>query len=122
MMPAHRRYRPPRPTDPALSTTVGNRPSRTKVVQRPRRSKAEVESLRDTLFRLLQGDHPQSVRHVFYLMTDPRLLDCAVEKSERAIGTSGTILLRCGRPASSPTDGSLTRRGAATSSPPTRAA
>jgi hypothetical protein len=33
------------------------------------------------MLRFLERDHPQSVRHVFYLMTDPRL-DCAVEKSE----------------------------------------
>jgi hypothetical protein len=34
------------------------------------------------MFALFAESHPQSVRHVFYLMTDPRL-ECAVEKSER---------------------------------------
>jgi hypothetical protein len=37
--------------------------------------------MRATLYALLDADHPQSVRHLFYLMTDPRLR-CAVEKSE----------------------------------------
>jgi hypothetical protein len=54
----------------------------TKVDKRARRTKRAIAAMRDTIFALLERDHPQSVRHVFYLMTDPRL-DCAVEKSER---------------------------------------
>jgi hypothetical protein len=34
------------------------------------------------IFDVLKADHPQSVRHVFYRMTDPRL-DEPVEKSDR---------------------------------------
>jgi hypothetical protein len=49
--------------------------------KRRRRTKAEIETLREMMFRILERDHPQSVRHVFYRMTDPRL-DCAVEKTE----------------------------------------
>jgi hypothetical protein len=82
-MPVRRRYRPAGPPGSALPTTVNKRPSRTEVVKHPRRTKAEVQLLRDTMHRFLANDHPQSVRHVFYLMTDPRLLDVAVEKSER---------------------------------------
>jgi hypothetical protein len=51
-------------------------------MMRRRRTRSEVEEMRGTLYALLQADHPQSVRHVFYLMTDPRL-SCAVEKSEK---------------------------------------
>jgi hypothetical protein len=51
-------------------------------MMRRRRTKSEVDDLRATLRALLEADHPQSVRHVFYLITDPRLT-CAVEKSEK---------------------------------------
>ena len=37
--------------------------------------------MRTAMLGILERDHPQSVRHVFYRMTDPRL-DCAVDKSE----------------------------------------
>ena len=37
--------------------------------------------MRQVTLDILGGDHPQSVRHIFYRMTDPRL-DCAVEKTE----------------------------------------
>jgi hypothetical protein len=47
-----------------------------------RRTRSEVDEMRRALRALLQADHPQSVRHVFYLMTNPRL-SCAVEKSEK---------------------------------------
>jgi hypothetical protein len=46
-----------------------------------RRTRSEIDDMRATLYALLDADHPQSVRHLFYLMTDPRLR-CAVEKSE----------------------------------------
>jgi hypothetical protein len=38
--------------------------------------------LDDQIIAVLQEDHPQSVRHVFYRMTDPRLAE-PVEKSDR---------------------------------------
>jgi hypothetical protein len=50
-------------------------------MMRRRRTRSEVDDMRATLSALLEADHPQSVRHLFYLMTDPRL-PCAVEKSE----------------------------------------
>ena len=49
--------------------------------KRRRRTRAEIERMRETTLGILESHHPQSVRHIFYRMTDPRL-DCAVEKSE----------------------------------------
>ena len=39
----------------------------------PRRSKARMDQLRRQLQALLEADHPQSVRQVFFRMTDPGL-------------------------------------------------
>lgn len=50
--------------------------------KRQRRTNDEIGVLREHILDALRADNPQSVRHVFYLMTDPRL-PCAVEKSER---------------------------------------
>jgi hypothetical protein len=54
---------------------------RTVIAKGERISKIEIELFRDVLFGLLEADHPQSVRHVFYLMTDHRL-PFHVEKTE----------------------------------------
>ena len=54
----------------------------TVVDKRRRRTNPEIADMRETMLAILRSDHPQSVRHVFYRMTDPRL-SCAVEKSER---------------------------------------
>jgi len=48
---------------------------------RARRTKAQIEQLEQQIHAVLALDHPQSVRHVFYRMTDPRLPE-PVEKSE----------------------------------------
>ena len=42
-------------------------------VTRHRRTNAELAAVDATIVRILEGDHPQSVRHVFYRCTDPRL-------------------------------------------------
>ncbi len=47
-----------------------------------RRTKAEIEQLRFQIRDVLEEDHPQSVRHVFYRMTNPRLAE-PVEKTDR---------------------------------------
>ena len=47
-----------------------------------RRTKAQTEQLERQIYEVLASDHPQSVRHVFYRMTDPRLPE-PVEKTER---------------------------------------
>ena len=46
-----------------------------------RRTTAQVEQLERQIFEILEEDNPQSVRHVFYRMTDPRLPE-PVEKTE----------------------------------------
>lgn len=51
-------------------------------IKRKRRTKAQIAQLDNQIVEVLKSDHPQSVRHVFYRMTDPRLPE-PVEKSER---------------------------------------
>lgn len=55
---------------------------RASTIKRERRSRVRVERLDAQIVEVLREDHPQSVRHVFYRMTDPRL-DEPVEKSDR---------------------------------------
>lgn len=50
--------------------------------KRRRRTRAAVQQLDLQIYEILDADHPQSVRHVFYRLTDPRLPE-PVEKSER---------------------------------------
>jgi hypothetical protein len=49
---------------------------------RERRTKAELKQLDAQMLSVLVADHPQSVRHVFYRMTDPRLT-VPVAKTEK---------------------------------------
>lgn len=51
-------------------------------IKRERRTRAQVEQLEAQILDVLREDHPLSIRHVFYRMTDPRL-PAPVEKSER---------------------------------------
>ncbi|NUZ07602.1 hypothetical protein [Piscinibacter koreensis] len=51
-------------------------------IKRERRTADQVNTLDDQILAVLAEDHPQSVRHVFYRMTDPRLAE-PVEKSDR---------------------------------------
>lgn len=53
-----------------------------RTIKRERRTRAQVEQLDCQILDVLREDHPQSVRHIFYRMTDPRLPE-PVEKSER---------------------------------------
>ena len=55
---------------------------RASTIKRTRRTKAQIEQLDRQIIEVLAADHPQSVRHVFYRMTDPRLPE-PVEKSDR---------------------------------------
>ena len=50
--------------------------------KRRRRTRAQVEQFREQITAVLKNDHPQSVRHVFYHMTDPRLPE-SVEKTDQ---------------------------------------
>lgn len=51
-------------------------------LKKQRRTFVQLEQLDKQIIAVLKQDHPQSVRHVFYRMTDPRLLE-PVEKSDR---------------------------------------
>src|SRR5262249_17382015 len=55
---------------------------RPRTIKRERRSAARVEQLDRQIIEVLTEDHPQSVRHVFYRMTNLRLEE-PVEKSDR---------------------------------------
>lgn len=55
---------------------------RASTIKRDRRTKAQVEQLDQQIIAVLSEDRPQSVRHVFYRMTNPRLPE-PVEKSDR---------------------------------------
>jgi hypothetical protein len=50
--------------------------------KRERRTRARLDQLDAQILDVLAVDHPQSVRHVFYRMTDPRLPE-PVEKSDK---------------------------------------
>ncbi|RKP58633.1 hypothetical protein [Pararobbsia silviterrae] len=51
-------------------------------IKRERRTRAQLDKLDEQIIDVLRADHPQSVRHVFYRMTDPRMAE-PVEKSDR---------------------------------------
>jgi hypothetical protein len=55
---------------------------RARTIKRERRSHDRIDQLDKQILDVLRVDHPQSVRHVFYRMTDPRLPE-PVEKSDR---------------------------------------
>lgn len=54
---------------------------RASTLKRERRTNKQIEQLDRQIIEVLRGDHPQSVRHIFYRMTDPRLPEY-VEKSD----------------------------------------
>jgi hypothetical protein len=51
-------------------------------IKRKRRTKAQIQQLQQQILGVLISDHPQSVRHVFYRMTDPTLPE-PVDKTEQ---------------------------------------
>lgn len=60
---------------------------RASTLKRSRRTKEQLDQLDGQIIDVLRNDHPQSVRHIFYRMTDPRLPEY-VEKSDNGyIGT-----------------------------------
>lgn len=58
---------------------------------RKRRTKAEIAALDARIVAILAADNPQSVRHVFYRLTDPRLPE-AVAKTEHGYAA---VIRRC---------------------------
>lgn len=61
---------------------MGSRVYRAGTIKRQRRTRLALQALDAQIVEVLLADHPQSVRHVFYRMTDPRLPE-PVEKSDR---------------------------------------
>jgi hypothetical protein len=55
---------------------------RTGTIKRDRRTKERIAQLDKQIAEVVEADNPQSIRHVFYRMTDPRLPE-PVEKSDR---------------------------------------
>lgn len=64
-------------------------------IKRIRRTSAQVAMLDSQIVDVLADDHPQSVRHVYYRMTDPRLPE-PVEKTDAGYRTvqNRCLLLR----------------------------
>lgn len=58
-----------------------------------RRTKKQINQLKDQIYEVLKADHPQSVRHVFYRMTDPRLPE-SVKKNKSGYRTVADQLLK----------------------------
>lgn len=54
--------------------------------KRTRRTQAQIEQLQNQMYWVLESDNPQSVRHVFYRMTDPTLPE-SVEKTDKGYRT-----------------------------------
>lgn len=50
-------------------------------VKRRRRTQVQIEQLERQILDVMRDDHPQSIRHVYYRMTNPRL-DEPVEKTD----------------------------------------
>ena len=77
-------------TDTRDTTTTASRVKATKqktfygagTLKRIRRTAAQTKQLDSQIIEVLTDDHPQSVRHIFYRMTDPRLPE-PVDKSDR---------------------------------------
>ncbi len=67
---------------PEQSTKAAKSVYRARSIKRDRRTREQVDQLDQQILDVLAEDHPQSVRHVFYRMTDPRLPE-PVEKSDR---------------------------------------
>jgi hypothetical protein len=54
----------------------------TGTIKRRRRTKGEVEQLERQILDVLEEDHPESIRHVFYRMTNP--IDHVIAARKRA--------------------------------------
>jgi hypothetical protein len=67
--------------------------------KRRRRTKGEVEQLERQILDVLEEDHPQSIRHVFYRLTNPRLPE-PVSKTDQGYAQVQhrlTVMRRAGR-------------------------
>ena len=73
----------------------------------PRRTKARMDQLRRQLHALLEAEHPQSVRQVFFRMTDPGLPE-PVARSFGGYITVQRLLVRMRREGVVPRDWLIT--------------
>lgn len=83
----------------ADSTRSKKRVYGARTIKRDRRTHERLAQLDRQILDVLAEDHPQSVRHVFYRMTDPRLVE-PVEKSQRGyrhVQNRCVMLRRTGR-------------------------
>ncbi len=72
---------------------------RARTIKRDRRTNARIDQLDRQILDVLTEDHPQSIRHVFYRMTDPRLPEPVgkTERGYRAVQYRMKVLRRTGR-------------------------
>src|SRR3954464_2304961 len=87
---------------------------------RARRTKAQIVQLWRQMYGVLEQDHPQSARHVYYRMTDPRLPE-PVPKTNEGYVVVQRQLVAMGRSGGAPPSrmgGSATPPAAATASRP----
>ena len=73
-------------------------------MNRRRRTREQLDTLDEQLIEVLRADRPQSVRHLFYRMTDPRLAE-PVDKTEHGYKLISGAAWGCGGPAVSRTAG-----------------
>jgi hypothetical protein len=92
-------------TSPSLIYPAGQ-------IKRRRRTKAQVEQLNEQIVGVLRADHPQSIRHIFYRMTDPRLPE-PVEKTDAGYEQVQARLVKLRRDGVIPYDwiADMSRRG-----------
>ena len=69
-----------------------------RVVKRDRRTKERMQTLDRQILDVLREDHPQSIRHVYYRMTDPRLAEPVpkTDKGYKQVQARCTVLRRNG--------------------------
>ena len=58
---------------------------------RTRRTAAQIEQLSNQIIEALEQDHPMAIRHIFYLMTNPRLPE-SVPKTDKGIPNGYRII------------------------------
>ena len=70
----------------------------TGVVRRDRRTKARMQLLDAQILDVLREDHPQSIRHVYYRMTNPRLAEPVpkTDQGYKQVQARCTVLRRNG--------------------------
>jgi hypothetical protein len=68
-------------------------------IKRARRTKDQIRQLEDQIYDALEQDHPQSIRHIFYMMTNPRL-PVPIDKTDAGynqVQNRLTLMRRSGR-------------------------